>query len=162
MRKLWLGALTIPSLAIVMSACSANNGASPATTAAPTTSAAAKSTATTSAPPTTAPAAPAAPASTPAPAPSSATNSGTVPNYQPSSVVGEATGHTQLSSPDGVAKVTAFYEGVLRQNGWSLSSSNKTATSANLIAHRSGQGATVAISTAGPSGTSISISTYAQ
>jgi hypothetical protein len=159
MRKLWVGALTVASLAIVMSACSANNGASPATTTAPTTPAVAKPTATTSPPPTTAPAAP---ASTPAPAPSSSTSSGNVPNYQPSSVVSEAGGHTQLASPDGVAKVTAFYEGVLGQNGWSLSSSTKTAASANLIAHRNGQGTTVAISTTGPSGTSISISTYAQ
>lgn len=161
MRKFWLGALTIPSLAIAMSACSANNGASPSTTAAPTTSAAAKPA--TNPPPATPPAAPAAPAApAPAPAPSSPTTSGAVPSYQPSSVVSEAGGHTQLSSPDGVAKVTAFYEGVLAQNGWSLSSSTKTAASANLIAHRSGRGATVAISTTGPTGTSISISTYPQ
>jgi len=59
-----------------------------------------------------------------------------------------------------VAKVTAYYQQALSQDGWALPSSTKTAASANFVAKRSGAGATVAVNTTGPSGTAISISTY--
>jgi hypothetical protein len=152
MRKYYLGAIAAVPLALIMGACNSNSG----TSASPTTSA--PKAAPTTAPPTTAPPTTAAPAtSAPAPAASSAT----VPIYQPSTVISQATGHTQLSSPDDVAKVTAFYQNALGQGGWSITSNAKTTTSANFVAKRTGQGTTVAISTTGPSGTSISISTYA-
>jgi hypothetical protein len=87
-------------------------------------------------------------------------SSGTVPAYQPSTVVSQNAGHTQLKSADSVAKVTSFYDSFFGHNGWTIVSSNKTAYSANVVAKRSGQGATIAIASAGPAGTSVSISTY--
>lgn len=82
--------------------------------------------------------------------------------YQPSAVVSQGGGHTQLTSPGTVAVITGFYENALQRNGWSLSSSSKTATSANFVGHRSGEGATVSISTVGASPSTISISSYPQ
>jgi hypothetical protein len=154
MRKIALASGVVVALALVMSACGGNGGSTKGA-AGPATPKATTSTA-----PTTA--APASPTTAPAtaPAPAAPASSGTVPIYQPSSVVSQATGHTQLNSPDAVAKVTAYYQQALGQDGWALTSSNKTAASANFVAKRSGGGATVAISTTGPSGTSISISTY--
>jgi len=75
-------------------------------------------------------------------------------------VVSEVGGHSQLSSPDSVSKVTAFYDEVLKSGGWSITSSAKTSTSTTIVANRDGHGVTVAISSVGPAGTSISISTY--
>ena len=69
-------------------------------------------------------------------------------------------GHTQLSSSSGVSQVTDFYTKQLSENGWSITSSAKTSASTNLMAQRPGEGATIAISSTGPSGTSISITTY--
>lgn len=83
-----------------------------------------------------------------------------MPDYEPSKVVSQAGGHTQLSSADSVSKVTAFYEEALKSGGWSIISAAKTSTSTNIVAKRGSQGVTVAISYAGPAGTSISVSTY--
>jgi hypothetical protein len=104
-------------------------------------------------------------ASSPTPAPvqpqqPSRPSSASVPAYQPSSVVSQSPNHTQLKSVDPVAKVTSFYDGFFNRDGWTIVSSNKTAYSANVVAKRSGQGATIAIASAGPAGTSVSISTY--
>jgi hypothetical protein len=157
MRKLALGSGIVVALALVMSACGGNGGSTKgaAGTAAPKSAPSTTPTTAASAPPTTAPTAP-----TTAPSPGGQPSPGTVPIYQPSSVVSQAAGHTQLTSPDDVAKVTAFYQQALSQDGWGLTSTAKTATSANFVAKRSGMGATVAISTTGPTGTSISVSTY--
>lgn len=156
MRKLFVILAVLVGVGVIISACGSTGsatkgGASPSTQAAPPSS-----------PPTTSPpSSPSAPSTTaPTSAPTTAAGSDTVPIYQPSTVVSQAGGHTQLTSPDDVAKVTAFYKQALSQDGWSLTSSATTAASANFVARRTGMGATVAISTMGPRGTSISVSTY--
>jgi hypothetical protein len=75
-------------------------------------------------------------------------------------VVSDVGGHTQLSSQDPVSKVTAFYDAALKSGGWTVISSAETSASTNIVAKRDGHGVTIAISSAGPVGTSISISTY--
>jgi hypothetical protein len=84
--------------------------------------------------------------------------SGTVATYQPSSVIRQAPGHLQLSSPDSVTKISAFYDSALA--GWTIVSSKKNPFSTNVTARRGNQGVTVSINTAGPAGTMISVSTY--
>lgn len=163
MRKLLLGGVVLVPLAIILGACGTNGSASKGASTAPTQAAPPSSAATTSPPSTNPPGTttpPSTPAATPTTAPAAGPNSGNVPIFQPSTVVSQAGGHTQLTSSDGVAKVTAFYKQALSQDGWTLSSSTTTAASANFVARGNGEGATVAISTMGPSGTSISISTY--
>jgi hypothetical protein len=173
MRKYWLSTLLVVPLALIFSACSSNGGTQPAAGAGGSganvsagAQAPAGSTAPTSAS-TTAPKrlhtpAPSRARHTPSTGTHSTSNTAALPNYQPSTVVSQAGGHTQLTSPDDVSKLTAFYQNALQQGGWSISSSAKTTASTNLIAHRTGQGVTIAISNAGPAGTSISISTYRQ
>ncbi|HEX9033839.1 MAG TPA: hypothetical protein VF834_18525, partial [Streptosporangiaceae bacterium] len=78
---------------------SATTGTGPAPASSPATSA-------TSAPAST-PAA-SSPASTPAA--SSPASSGSLPDYTPSTVVSRAMGHVQLTTPDSVRQVTAFYD----------------------------------------------------
>jgi hypothetical protein len=173
MRKFWLATIVVVPLAVIFSACSSNGGGT-APSAGGGSSAGSVSSA---APPTTAPPAPAngafLPSKPAASAPaatggSSSTggeasaSSSVLAKYQPSTVVSESGGHTQLTSPDDVSKLTAFYQSALQQGGWSISSTAKTASSANFVAHKTGEGVTVAISTMGPSGTSVSISTYHQ
>jgi hypothetical protein len=75
-------------------------------------------------------------------------------------MVSDAGGHIQLSSPDPVSKVTDFYDNALKSGGWSVTSSTKSGYNTTIIAKRGGQGATISISAAGSSGTSISVSTY--
>jgi hypothetical protein len=75
-------------------------------------------------------------------------------------VVSDAGGHIQLSSPDPVSKVTDFYDNALKSGGWSVTSSTKSGYNTTIVAKRDGQGATISISAAGASGTSISVSTY--
>jgi hypothetical protein len=173
MRKYWLGTLLVVPLAVIFSACSSNGSSAPATGAGGAggsvsagASAPAGATAPTSSPSVPRRSHASAPKKTPPPAPSGGSHAvadtAALPNYKPSTVVSEAAGHTQLTSPDDVSKLTAFYQSALQQGGWSISSSAKTATSTNLVAHRTGQGVTVAISSTGPAGTSISISTYGQ
>jgi hypothetical protein len=172
MRKFWLATIVVVPLAVIFSACSSNGGTAPR--AGGGSSAGSVSS---GVPPTTAPPAPATGGSSPSKSAASAsaatgsspstggeanTGSGALAKYQPSTVVSESGGHTQLTSPDDVSKVTAFYQSALQQGGWSISSTAKTASSANFVAHKTGEGVTVAISTMGPSGTSISISTYHQ
>ena len=147
MRRTWIHAILAIALAAGVGACSSSDGNSsaPATSA---TSAASSLAASSSA---------SAPASTAA---SRSTASGALPNYEPSKVVSQAGGHTQLFSSDSVSKVTAFYDEALKSGEWSIISSAKTSASTTIVAKRDGHGVTVAISSAGPAGTSISISTY--
>jgi hypothetical protein len=160
MRKLLLTVVALVTLALAISACG-SNGTNSSTSKGAATTTTTQAAPATSAPTTSSPSTTAAPATTaPSTAPTTAPSSGSVPTYQPSTVVSQAAGHTQLTTPDNVAKVTAFYKQALSQNGWTLTSSTTTAASANFVAKRSGMGATVAISTMGPTGTSISISTY--
>jgi hypothetical protein len=81
-------------------------------------------------------------------------------DYEPSEVVSKSGGHTQLSSSASVGKVTSFYEKALKGGGWNITTSTRTATSSNIVAKRGNQGVTIAVSSAGPAGTSISVSTY--
>jgi hypothetical protein len=150
MRKYWIGAAALVAAALAVSACGSSSGSANGSSSPPPKS---SSTSTTAAKSAAGPA---------APAPAPAASSGSIPNYQPSAVVSQSSGHTELTSPGSVADLTTFYENALQQNGWSVSSSSKTATSANFVGHRSGEGATVSISTLGGSGTTISVSTYPQ
>jgi hypothetical protein len=68
-------------------------------------------------------------------------------------------GSLQLTSPDSVQKVTAFYDKALTQGGWNIVSSSKTAYSTNITARRGSTGTTLSISVTG-SGTYISLTTY--
>jgi len=43
-----------------------------------------------------------------------------LPRYQPSKVISEATGHFQLTSIDSVSKVARFYENALKNRGWRI------------------------------------------
>ncbi|HEX9033350.1 MAG TPA: hypothetical protein VF834_16040, partial [Streptosporangiaceae bacterium] len=94
------------------------------------------------------------------PAASSPASSGSLPDYTPSTVVSRAMGHVQLTTPDSVRQVTAFYDRALSQGGWSIISASKTTYSTNITATRGHTGTTLAIASAGSLGTSISISTY--
>ena len=95
------------------------------------------------------------------PAQTTPTQSGstTLPKYEPSSVVSDTPGSLQLTSPDSVQKVTAFYDKALTQGGWNIVSSSKTAYSTNITARRGSTGTTLSISVTG-SGTYISLTTY--
>jgi hypothetical protein len=159
--KHWIGlGLAVP-LAAGLGACGAS-GSSGTPSSGGTTSAAAASDGSSAPTPSTAPRPTAAKSPAPAPAPAPASGSSAIPSFEPSTVISQSAGHTQLSSPEGVAKVTAFYDSVLSKGGWSISSSAKTSTSSNFVVRRSGHGGTVSLASAGPAGTSISISTYAQ
>jgi hypothetical protein len=59
-----------------------------------------------------------------------------------------------------VNKVTAFYGKALKDGGWGIVSAAKTSASTNIVAKRGSHGVTIAISSVGPAGTSISVSTY--
>jgi len=142
MRATWMSAIVAVALAAGVAACGSSGGNSAAPAAASSSAA---------------PSSASVPASTTA---SPSTASGALPNYEPSKVVSEAGGHTQLSSSDSVLKVTAFYDEALKSGGWNITSSAKTGASTTIVAKRDGHGVTVAISSAGPAGTSISISTY--
>jgi hypothetical protein len=111
-------------------------------------------TSTTTSPSTTSPSASSSPATS-----SPATGSTTLPRYQPSSVVSDTPGSLQLTSPDSVQKVTAFYDNALAQGGWSIVSSSKTAYSTSITAKRGSTGTSLSISSTG-SGTYISLTTY--
>lgn len=88
-----------------------------------------------------------------------ATSSNTLPRYQPSSVVSDAPGSLQLTSPDSIQKVTAFYDDALTKGDWSIISNSKTAYSTNITAKKGSTGTTLSISATG-SGTYISLVTY--
>jgi hypothetical protein len=88
-----------------------------------------------------------------------ATSSNSLPRYTPSSVVSDTTGSLQLTSPDSVQKVTAFYDDALAKGGWSIISSSKTGASTNITARKSGTGTTLSVSSTG-AGTYISLVTY--
>ena len=147
MRSGWLYGILATGLMAGVVACSSGSGNS-ASSAAPATSAAPSS------------AAPAATSAAASPASSASSAGSALPDYKPSKVISQAGGHTQLSSTASVSTVTAFYEKALKSGGWTIISTAKTSTSANFVAKRGTHGVTVAISSAGPAGTSISVSTY--
>lgn len=99
------------------------------------------------------------PAISPGTSSPSTTNSGTLPRYMPSSVVSDTPGSLQLTSPDSIQKITAFYDNALTTGGWTIVSNSKTAYSTNITARKGGTGTTLSISTTG-SGCYISLVTY--
>jgi hypothetical protein len=94
-----------------------------------------------------------------APSSTSTPDSTTLPRYMPSSVVSDTAGSLQLTSPDSVQKLTAFYDNALSQGGWTIVSTSKTTYSTNITARKGGTGTTLSISVTG-SGTYISLTTY--
>jgi hypothetical protein len=90
---------------------------------------------------------------------STATSSaGTVPDYQPSTVVSKSDYSTVLSSPDSVDKIGAFYRDAVANGGWSVSSSSSSSHHASISGHRDGVWLSVSVYPTG-SGSGISIST---
>ena len=77
--------------------------------------------------------------------------------YQPSKVVSETSGGTELSTADSVSKVTRFYENALKDGGWRVVSTAKTAAKTTIVAMRGRNGVGILISSAVPAGTSISV-----
>jgi hypothetical protein len=91
-------------------------------------------------------------------APAAPSTSGSVPHYQPSSVVSKSGYSTVLSSPDSIEKIGAFYRDALAKGGWVVSSSSSSSYHASLSGHRGGEWVTVSVYPTG-SGSGISIST---
>ena len=82
---------------------------------------------------------------------------GSLPNYQPSKVVSEATGRIQLSSIDSVSKVASFYENALKSRGWRIVSNSKSAAETSIVAMHGNTGVGILISRAHQAGTSIAV-----
>lgn len=109
--------------------------------------------------PTTASATPSAISAAAPPAASASASIAGIPFYQPSQVTSQTGGSALLTSPDSVAKVSAFYVNMADSGGWTTVSKSITPYSGNLTIKKSGEGATISISPSGP-GSTISISTY--
>lgn len=99
------------------------------------------------------------PTTSPAQGSTPASSSNNLPRYTPSTVVSDTPGSLQLTSPDSVQKVTAFYDDALTKGGWSIISSSKTGASTNITARKGTTGTTLSVSSTG-SGTYISLVTY--
>lgn len=82
-----------------------------------------------------------------------------IPLYKPSETVSDVSGSTVLKSPDSVEQVSKFYGDWVEKANWDTVSRSSSSASASYTIKKSGDGATIAISTAG-SDTIISISTY--
>jgi hypothetical protein len=82
-----------------------------------------------------------------------------IPIYKPSDTVSEASGSTVLKTSDSVDQVSKFYGDWIEKDNWDTVSHTSSSASANFTIKKSGDGATIAISTSG-SDTLISISTY--
>lgn len=82
-----------------------------------------------------------------------------IPMYEPSETVSEATGSTVLKTEDSVEQVTKFYADFIEKENWDTVSETSSSGVGNFTIKKSGDGATISISTSG-SDTLISISTY--
>jgi hypothetical protein len=80
-----------------------------------------------------------------------------LPNYQPSKVISEASGRIQLSSIDSVSKVTSFYENALKSRGWRIVYNSKSAAETSIVAMHGTTGVGILISRADQAGTSIAV-----
>jgi hypothetical protein len=141
-----VGLLFVVVLAVALCAgCGGSKTASTGTTSSPSSA-------------LTTPLSPKTPGTSPVQGSTPATSSNTLPRYMPSSVVSDTPGSLQLTSPDSVQKVTAFYDDALK-TGWSIISSSKTAASTNITARKGTTGTTLSVSSTG-SGTYISLVTY--
>ena len=65
-------------------------------------------------------------------------------------VVSETSGGTELSTADSVSKVTRFYENALKDGGWRVVSTAKTAAKTTIVAMRGRNGVGILISSAVP------------
>lgn len=84
-----------------------------------------------------------------------------LPNYQPSTVVSESRGSTVLRTSDPIDKVSAYYINLIDTGGWQTVSRTVTGHAANLVVKKSGQGASITISSnsSGPQ-TLMVVATY--
>jgi hypothetical protein len=141
-------------LAIGLAACGGINGpgASPTATVTATAPASQASAANSSATPSPSHAADAAAAA-------SADTTGKLPDYQPSKIVSKTSTSTVLTSPDSVAKIGAFYAGVLAKDGWHVISSSAGSFHASFTVSHDHQGASISVYPRW-GGSGISISTY--
>jgi hypothetical protein len=75
-----------------------------------------------------------------------------LPNDQPSTVVSESRGATVLRTSDPIDKVSAYYINLIDTGGWQAVSRTVTGQATNLVVKKSGQGASITISSnpAGP------------
>jgi hypothetical protein len=145
---------------IGVSACGGSSGGSSGGSAGKTAAAQSSQTASTASSSASAPA-PSASSTTGAPAASGNDGSnaaGSVSDYKPSTIVSKHGGSTVLTSPDSVAKIGAYYKGVLAKGGWQVRSASVTAANASFTAHRTGEGVTISVYPNG-SGSGISITT---
>jgi len=149
--KLWAGArmpavaVAVACAAVGLGACGGQSSPAPAKTV--TTTAAASQP----------PAASSSAAATSAPATGSAT--GTLPEYQPSTVLTKSPGYTLLKSPDSVDKINAFYKNALAQAGWHVISSSTGPYHGSFTVDRGSEGATISVYPVG-SASEISVSTH--
>lgn len=84
---------------------------------------------------------------------------GTVPNYEPSTIVSKSAVSAVLTSPDPVSKIGAFYQNALAKGGWHVLSSSSSAYSASFNATLGGEGVSISVYPRG-NGSGISISTH--
>jgi hypothetical protein len=158
------GLLAVSALAIGVSACGGSSGgsSSPATKTVTAKQSAPANTASSSA---SAPASTSSSSTSAAPAASGggstskSSASGSVPSYNPSTVVSKHGDSLVLNSPDSVTKIGSYYKGVLARGGWQVQQATVTARSASFSAHQTGQGVTISVYPSG-SGSGISITTY--
>lgn len=80
-----------------------------------------------------------------------------LPNYQPSKVISEASGRIQLSSIDSVSKVSSFYENAVKSRGWRIVYNSKSAAQTSIVAMHGTIGVGILISRAEHAGTTIAV-----
>jgi hypothetical protein len=155
-RTVVCGAAAAAVLAVGLAACSGIDG--PATS--PTATVTATVPASQAPAPANSSATPASQAADAAAGPSADTT-GTLPDYQPATIVSKTSTSTVLTSPDSVAKVGAFYADVLAKGGWHVISSSVGSLHASFTVSHDHQGASVSVYPR-LGGSGISISTYAR
>ncbi|WML64865.1 hypothetical protein [Rhodococcus sp. AH-ZY2] len=84
---------------------------------------------------------------------------GGIPAYQPSTLVSRSIGSTVLTTSDPIEQVGAFYLDFVDREGWQTVSESVTPYSTSLTIRKTGEGASISVSSGGD-GTLISISTY--
>jgi hypothetical protein len=93
------------------------------------------------------------------PVESSASPTGKLPDYRPSTVVSESRTTTVFKSPDSVEKIGTFYRGALASGGWDTISASVGSFHASFTARRSHEGLSISVYP-GFGGSGISISQY--
>jgi hypothetical protein len=75
----------------------------------------------------------------------SASATGKLPDYHPSTVVSDSGTTTVLKSPDSVTKVGAFYRNALSSGGWDTTASSMGSFHASFTAHRAHEGVSISV-----------------